>query len=196
MDTRYYKICIIGESNVGKSSIADQYVNSTFDPYKIATIGAAYYSKIIEYQNSNIHLQMWDTAGQERYRSITPLYYRNAAGIVLVVDNTNYKSLSISNYWLKSIKQHIPDVPIFMAINKCDLPSKLSDHFIPSILEIFPTIKYKFVSAKTNDGIDELFNELIETIYNDSSLPVTTIDTVKIKPEPKMKYWFNKCSIF
>lgn len=195
MEIRYYKICIIGESNVGKSSIADRYVNSNFDPHKAATIGAAYYSKKIKYKNSNIHLQMWDTAGQERYRSITPLYYRNAAGVVLVIDTTNYKSLSIANYWIKSIKEHIPNVPIFMAINKCDLPSNLPDNFISSILQDYPTIKHKFVSAKTNDGIEHLFKEIVETIYKDPSLPVTNVNPITLKNEPKQTYWYTKCSI-
>ena len=195
MDTRYYKICIIGESNVGKSSIAEQYVNSKFDPYKPSTIGASYFSKEIKYQNSSIHIQMWDTAGQERYRTITPLYYRNAAAVILVIDTTNYKSISIANYWIKSIKEHIPTTPIFIAINKSDLPSKLPDNFIPSILEIFPDIKYKFVSAKTNDGIDELFNEIVDTLYNDNSVPVISNDRIILQINPKQKNWLNKCSI-
>ena len=195
MEIRYYKICIIGESNVGKSSIADRYVNSNFDPYKTATIGAAYYSKKIKYKNSNIHLQMWDTAGQERYRSITPLYYRNAACVIVVLDTTNYNSISIANYWIKSIKEHIPNIPIFLAINKCDLSSKLPNDFISSILQDYPTIKYKFVSAKTNEGIDSLFKEIVDTIYNDSSLPVTNINSIKLKNDSKQSNWYNKCSI-
>lgn len=196
MDMRYYKICIVGESDVGKSSIATRYVHEKFDPDSTSTIGAAYYCKKLIYQNSNVHLQMWDTAGQERYRTITPLYYRHAAAVVLVIDNTNIKSNSIANYWIKAIKQHIPDIPIYIAINKSDLPSQLADHCIPSILELYPDVKYKFVSAKNNNGIDELFSDLVESVYNNNNVPVNTQDTIILNPVPNQKKWFSKCSIF
>lgn len=195
METLYYKICIIGDSNVGKSSIAEQYINSKFDPCKPTTIGAAYFSKKIKYKNSNIHLQIWDTAGQERYRSIIPLYYRNAAAVILVLDSSNYKSFSNANYWIKFVKEHIPNVPIFISINKCDLPSMLPDNFIYSIIESYPTIKHKFVSAKTNDGIENLFKEIVETIYKDPSLPVTNVNPITLKKDSKPRNLFHICSI-
>jgi small GTP-binding protein len=195
MDNRYYKLCIVGESNVGKSSIAERYVNHTFNDYSTTTIGAAYFSKLIQYNNSNLHLQIWDTAGQERYRSITPLYYRNAAAVILVLDQTCVKSNTLLDYWIPAIKEHIPDIPIFIAINKCDLPSNLSNLSIDSIAEKYSNVKHTFVSAKTNQGILELFNDIVQTIYHDKNIPVTSSDTITLVKESPPTNWYNKCSI-
>ena len=196
MDTRYYKLCIVGESNAGKSSIAQRYVHEKFDEHSTSTIGAAYFSKIVNYQNSNLHLQMWDTAGQERYRTITPLYYRGAAAVIIVVDQNCVNSNKLLDYWIHAIKQHISDIPIFIAINKSDLPSKISEDTIPTIMEKYTNIHYKYVSAKTNENIEELFNSIIEKVYHDKNIPIIDRDTIIIvnNRQPDKK-WYSKCSI-
>tara|TARA_B100001758_G_C18416580_1_gene620425 strand:+ start:7935 stop:8528 length:594 start_codon:yes stop_codon:yes gene_type:complete len=194
MDFRYYKICIIGESNVGKSSIADRYFNNNYTLDTTSTIGAAYFSKQFKYNKSEIHLQLWDTAGQERYRTITPLYYRNCSAIILVLDTTNHASVTICKYWLNSIKQNISNIPIFIALNKSDLPSNLYENHIQEINSLHSIKKIKHVSAKNNTGIDELFNDIISTIYNDNNIPnTTTDDTIFLKPISKQKKWYSKC---
>ena len=192
MDTRYYKVCIVGESNAGKSSIAQRYVNNTFNEYSTTTIGAAYFSKIVNYQNSTVQLQIWDTAGQERYRSITPLYYRHASAIIIVLDQTCVKSNTIVDNWMSSITS---DIPIFIAINKCDLPSKIVEETIPNIMEKYPNVQYKYVSAKTNKNIQELFNSIIDTVYHDNNIPITITDTIIINNQVSDKKWYSTCSI-
>ena len=196
MDTRYYKLCIVGESNAGKSSIAQRYVYELFDEYSTSTIGAAYFSKIVKYQNSNIHLQIWDTAGQERYRTITPLYYRGAAAVIIVLDQNCVNSNKLLDYWIPAIKQHISDTPIFIAINKSDLPSNLLEDTIPNIMEKYTNVHYKYVSAKTNENIEELFNNIVENIYHDKNIPIIDIEpTIIINNRQPDKKWYSKCSI-
>lgn len=196
MDTRYYKVCIVGDSNAGKSSIAQRYVHEKFDEYSTSTIGAAYFSKIVNYQNSNVHIQIWDTAGQERYRTITPLYYRGAAAVIIVLDQNCVNSNKLLDYWITAIKQHISDIPIFIAINKSDLPSNLLEHTIPNIMEKYTNIHYKYVSAKTNENIEELFNSIIEKVYHDKNIPIIDRDTIIIVNNHQTdKKWYSKCSI-
>ena len=196
MDTRYYKLCIVGESNAGKSSIAERYVYEKFNEYSTSTIGAAYFSKIVKYQNSNIHLQIWDTAGQERYRSITPLYYRGAAAVIIVLDQNCVNSNKLLDYWITAIKQHISHTPIFIAINKSDLPSNLLEDTIPNIMEKYTNVHYKYVSAKTNENIEELFNNIVENIYHDKNIPIIDIEpTIIINNRQPDKKWYSKCSI-
>ncbi len=196
MDTRYYKLCIVGECNAGKSSIAQRYVYELFDEHSTSTIGAAYFSKIVKYQNSNVHLQIWDTAGQERYRTITPLYYRGAAAVIIVLDQNCVNSNKLLDYWIPGIKQHIYDIPIFIAINKSDLPSNLLEDTIPNIMEKYTNVHCKYVSAKTNENIEELFNNIVEIVYHDKKIPIFNRDTtIIIDNHQPDKRWFSKCSI-
>lgn len=193
MEIRYYKICIVGDCDVGKSAIATRYVHGHFDDIPSSTIGATYLCKKIKHKNSDIHLQLWDTAGQERYRTITPLYYRNAACVILVIDQTKISSINNTLYWINSIREHVETMPIFMVINKSDLHSELSNDFIDNILQEFPDIKYTSVSAKTNEGIDTLFLDILETLYNNTNLPITNTNTVLLQDETMQKKWFNNC---
>lgn len=195
MDTRYYKLCIVGDCDVGKSAIASRYVHNHFEHASSSTIGASYLCKKINYNKSQLHLQLWDTAGQERYRTITPLYYRNAACVIVVIDQSKYSSMNTTLYWLNSIQEHTESMPIFIAINKSDMPSVLPEDFIQTILDKYPDVTYKSVSAKTNEGIEEFFLEIIKKLYNDSNVPVSNTNTIILDDDPKQKNWFNSCLI-
>ena len=87
------KLLIIGQSYVGKSSLLTQYVDQEFSLNHTTTIGVQYKQKTIKFEDGNaIRVQIWDTAGTTRYNTITPNYYRNVDGILLVFDISNKKS--------------------------------------------------------------------------------------------------------
>lgn len=87
------KLLIIGESCVGKSSLLTQYIDEEFSANHTTTIGVEYKQKTIKLEDNNsIRVQIWDTAGTSRYNTITPNYYRNVDGILLVFDISNRKS--------------------------------------------------------------------------------------------------------
>jgi small GTP-binding protein len=78
-----------GESAVGKSSIVLRFVKDQFDSYRESTIGAAFLTQTISLdENTTVKFEIWDTAGQERYKSLAPMYYRNANCAVVVYDIT------------------------------------------------------------------------------------------------------------
>ena len=79
-----FKILILGDSGVGKSAILKQYIDQTFDPTYMTTIGIDYACKVIHLQDKKIKLSIWDTAGQERFRSITKAYTRGIQCVLLV----------------------------------------------------------------------------------------------------------------
>jgi Ras-related protein Rab-5C len=111
-----FKVVLIGDSSVGKTSLVNRYIEGKFQEKLDSTIGAQFFSKIIDLNvhaqtglineaNSSdssismknkglervrIKLQIWDTAGEERFRSVTPMYYKNAAAVILVYDRTKY----------------------------------------------------------------------------------------------------------
>ncbi|ORY86072.1 ras family-domain-containing protein [Leucosporidium creatinivorum] len=83
------KLVLLGESAVGKSSLVLQFVKQQFDDYRESTIGAAFLTQTVPVQQGFIKFEIWDTAGQERYKSLAPMYYRNAHAAVVVYDITS-----------------------------------------------------------------------------------------------------------
>ena len=93
-----FKVVLIGDAGVGKSSILYNLTNNQFYYNYDMTIGVEYSSKIVTQDEKYIKLQIWDTAGQEVFRSITKSYYRNNSVIIIVYDTTDYKSfLNVRN---------------------------------------------------------------------------------------------------
>ena len=108
------KVVLIGESDVGKTSIISRYISNTFKSQLMSTPGANFVTKMIimEDDNQSIKFEIWDTAGQERYRALAKVFYKNAAVCVLVYDITRKASFDeLKNYWIKEIKENaLPNV--------------------------------------------------------------------------------------
>ena len=89
-----FKLVLLGESSVGKSSIALRFVKDQFEDFRESTIGAAFLTQTVRRdENTTVKLEIWDTAGQERYKSLAPMYYRNAHCAIVVYDITQELSL-------------------------------------------------------------------------------------------------------
>ena len=106
-----FKVVLIGESGVGKTSILLRYVSNEFNSQQFSTLGLSYVDKIIQIDNNKkIKLEILDTAGQEKFRSLAKAYYRNIDVGILVYDVTNKTSFEeIKNYWIKDIKEDNDD---------------------------------------------------------------------------------------
>lgn len=157
-----YKIIILGESYVGKTSIVQRYINDIFDDDLLATIGIDLMRKTIQLNDDQVDLDIWDTAGQERFYSITKSYYRNAHGILLVFDLSDEKTFTCIDQWLEGIKLEVSEnVPIFLIGNKLDRIDNLN-------LELYQNranrdnLTFFAVSAKSGQKIDEVFYKMAE----------------------------------
>ena len=109
-----FKVVLIGESGVGKTSILLRYISNEFNSQQFSTLGLSYVNyvdKIILIDNNKkIKLEIWDTAGQEKFRALAKAYYRNIDVGILVYDVTNKTSFEeIKNYWIKDIKEDNDD---------------------------------------------------------------------------------------
>ena len=106
-----FKVVLIGESGVGKTSILLRYVSNEFNSQQFSTLGLSYVDKIIQIDNNKKKkLEIWDTAGQEKFRALAKAYYRNIDVGILVYDVTNKTSFEeIKNYWIKDIKEDNDD---------------------------------------------------------------------------------------
>ncbi|XP_017346709.1 ras-related protein Rab-3A [Ictalurus punctatus] len=161
-----FKILIIGNSSVGKTSFLFRYADDSFTPAFVSTVGIDFKVKTIYRNDKRIKLQIWDTAGQERYRTITTAYYRGAMGFILMYDITNEESFSAVQDWSTQIKTYSwENAQVLLVGNKCDLEEErvitldrgreLSQQLGLGFLE---------ASAKANVNVKQTFECLVDVI--------------------------------
>ena len=196
-----YKIVLIGESGVGKTSLISQLMDQTFQLDQQSTTGGTFSTKTALCDNSRIlKLEIWDTAGQERYRSLTTMFYKDANAAVLVYDITRKDSFEqLEEYWTKQIKENSPsDIILAVCGNKSDLVEKedvnedTARKFAQSLGAIFVS-----TSAKNIEQVNNLFVQLVKLYTKcnevkfieeeDSTLYKQRKDTVKITKENTIK---------
>ena len=166
-----FKVLLLGDSDVGKSSLILRYTEETFNSKLVNSIGVDFKMKKKEIDGKVIKVQIWDTAGHERFRSITYSYYRGANAIIIVFDLSDKKSFISITEWLKQIEKHAKEnVFKFLVGNKSDLVDQrqvsyeeakqyADDHDLP----------YIETSAKEGININELFDSSIKTFLNKSN---------------------------
>jgi Ras-related protein Rab-1A len=162
---RPLKILIIGDSNVGKTSILLQYTSNFFQETHIATIGVEFKLKEIMLDNIEYKLNIWDTAGQERFKAITKSFFKAADGIVFVYDVTNKPSFVNIKNWIKDAESKANDFKIIIVGNKIDLNDSREVSFEEG--KNFAKKKncpFFESSAKDKINIDEIFITLLEEI--------------------------------
>lgn len=181
-----FKIAIVGDANVGKSTFVYRLITGEFKPDLVHTIGVEYASKKIIVANKIIKFSIWDTAGQERFRSITRSYYRNCVGCILMFDITNRKSFININYWIENIKNEVNiDIEHVLIVGtKADLDSNREVPYD----EAFNYAKsqkseYIELSSKTagQDIIDQALHKLGTNILEKINSGVIDIDSSKYK---------------
>ena len=111
-DIKSYKVVLVGESGVGKTSINNRFIKGIFRNDEVPTTSAAYSEKTLkfdEYKGIKIKFDIWDTAGQEKYRSIGKIFYNDADIAIIVYDITNKDSFEeIKKYWYKQLEEFCP----------------------------------------------------------------------------------------
>ncbi len=161
------KLLMAGDSGVGKSSLVYRFIDNTFTPTFISTVGVDFKIKNVALKQKKVRLQIWDTAGQERYQSITPAYYRSANGVVIVFDLTNPDSFSHVTRWMQLIRKHCDDdVEVFLVGNKCDQEQRRVRRVDAETWARKNRIHYLEVSAKTGENVNDTFLWLSECCLN------------------------------
>ena len=160
------KVCIIGDTDVGKTSLSTRYCHGDFPTNSTPTIGASFLQRRVIVDSTELSLQIWDTAGQERFRSMAPMYYRGAKAAICVFDLTNNTTFERLNTWIRDLKNHAdPNVVICIAGNKCDKAGASRD--IETFEEYARSVNGTFflTSALTGIGIQEIFENLSKNVY-------------------------------
>lgn len=167
-----YKVVILGDSSVGKTSLAHRFTTNEFDTNLANTIGAAFITQ--DYQSKNndrkLRFEIWDTAGQERYRSLTPMYYRNSKVALICYDLSNIEySFSKGKYWIEQLKLNNEstnenEIKIILVGTKHDLVESVNTTVINDFKDENPRIKEFVTSSRTGEGISDIFDFIIDEI--------------------------------
>lgn len=154
-----FKVVLLGESAVGKSSLVLRFVKGQFHEYQESTIGAAFLTQTIAIDDNTIKFEIWDTAGQERYHSLAPMYYRGAQAAIIVYDITSQDSFVRAKAWVKELQRLAnTNIVIALAGNKADLASKRAVEFEEAQTYADEnTLLFLETSAKTAQNVNEVF---------------------------------------
>ncbi|XP_038705185.1 ras-related protein RABB1b-like [Tripterygium wilfordii] len=154
-----FKHIVIGDSGVGKSCLVLQFTDKRYQKEHYITIGVEFGARIVTIDGRSIKLHIWDTAGQERFRSLTSIYYRSAAGALLVYDITRRETFNHLASWLEEARQNAnPNMTITLIGNKCDLAHRraVSKEEGEQFAKENGLLFFE-VSARTAQTVDEAF---------------------------------------
>ncbi|CRL05880.1 CLUMA_CG018920, isoform A [Clunio marinus] len=163
-----FKVVLLGEGKVGKSSILLRFVHDQFNKNHLSTVQASFMNKKINFDNKRVNLNIWDTAGQEIFHALGPIYYRNSHGAILVYDISSEDSFDKIKVWIKELKKIVGnDIVCVIVGNKTDLikDQKLSYDPEPHLSYAKSVGAMHFLtSAKLNENIDEAFLEISKSM--------------------------------
>jgi Ras-related protein Rab-6A len=156
------KVIIVGDESVGKTSSLSQFNNHSFENDTKATLGALFLAKQVQTSHGVVSLLMWDTASQERYRSLIPMYAREASAAILVVDVRNQQSLKSLEHWYETLVENCPEKTlIYIVANKMDLPQEIDLAKVENFAKQHSRAFFK-TCAMEYDSVEPIFLQIGE----------------------------------
>ena len=161
-----YKLCIVGDYAVGKSTLLHRYLEKRFISNVQSTIGSNFFIKQMKIPNvrNYITLQIWDLAGQDHFKWVRQAFYKGAKGIVYVFDLTRKKTSDRIKLWKEEVEQAVGFLPNVLVGNKLDLINSgvrtIPDEDTNTLKRTLKSCLYTETSAKSGTGVDNVFNKL------------------------------------
>lgn len=166
VDEFVFKYIIIGNSNTGKTTIVESFINNEYSDIPQNTIGVGFYSKILDLDDKFFKIHVWDTGGLERFYSITKSYFRKTSVVIITYDVTNIKSFKNVKFWYDSVKEDCDENTIIVVVgNKNDLYNRVISY--KDGLEMSKNLNYQ--EDILFYEINKINKEDIEKIFIDSA---------------------------
>ncbi len=165
-----FKIVVLGEGAVGKTAVVTRFSHGFFRTDYKTTIGSQFAVKNIDITNEEgtrytVKLQIWDVAGQSRFQILRPMYYRGSSGGILVYDVTRRRTFIVLEEWLEELERAVgKKIPLVLVANKTDLPDRVVEPAEGREFADKHNMPYLESSAKTGEGIVDIFEELAQTL--------------------------------
>ena len=167
-DIMTFKILLLGNQEVGKTSFIIRFTEDKFNESLLSTIGVDIKNKEIKRKDKNILLKIFDTAGEERFKSISKNYFASADGVLLLYDISNENSFKSIKEWVENIKENVnlSEIGLIIVGNKCDIPEeeKVVNNLMIKDLEKSLNVKIIEASAKSNINVTESFMLIVDKI--------------------------------
>ncbi|NVM54680.1 MAG: GTP-binding protein [Candidatus Helarchaeota archaeon] len=165
-----FKLVLLGDQAVGKTSLVLRFVNHTFSEHYISTIGADFLIKDLELLGAPIRLMIWDLGGQEQWEGVRARYMQGSDGVILVFDVSRKQNIEYYIFnWIKEIKEFIGEkAPLIIVGNKMDLKPQID---LSKTEKFIKDLNYPYVetSAKTGDRVEGMFQRITAGIVVDKA---------------------------
>lgn len=171
-----FKISVIGDGQVGKTSLIKKFTKGSFERDYVKTIGAQFSKYEKEIEGDEIRLIFWDIAGQDDFLFLRPSFYKESGAAIIVYsleeNELGKRSFEHIMNWYENIKKFCGDIPIILFANKVDLVEEdnIDTSLIQNLVKQHGFLGYYVTSAKTGEGVHEAFNTLIDKLYQKSKL--------------------------
>jgi len=185
------QLIVMGDSEVGKTSLLYRYQDNKFSKNHLATVGIDYFTKDEKINDKTIRIKIWDTAGQERYKSLTYAFSRNANGIILVFDVSKKESFENLKFWIASVNSNLGEKNELKKIiigNKIDQERNVLKEEAQEFASENNSFYFE-TSAKDNIGISEAIRAIVKMVVEDPKFIANNSQQnskeVKVKGENK-----------
>lgn len=158
-DIPVVKVAIVGDGNVGKTSLVRQFSDGKFEHSRVATLGADFQTKVVSLPRGDIKLSIWDMGGQKQFEPVRRVFYKGTVASALVYDTTNLESLKNLETWREELLAETNNQNFIVIGNKADLEPQVPAGAGERLAEIFKA-KHIITSALDGRGVEEMFVEL------------------------------------
>lgn len=184
MNSNVYKLVMLGDTGVGKSSLITRYVNKKLNPEAAkSTIGASFTKCQVDLSNSRrVSFEIWDTAGQERFRCLTPFYYRNAEAAIVVYSVGHYDTFAQAKKWIEELRSqldHGQQAVIALVGNQVDMPTREVSSAEADEYAVANDLLFLETSALNGFNVDELFHAIGEKVTK--AVRLVRHDNIRLK---------------
>ena len=166
-----FKIVVLGDGAVGKTSLIKKFTKGTFEKDYVKTIGAQLSKYNKEINGDMIRLIFWDIAGQADFNFLHHLFYKESKAVIIVYsleeNDLGYDSFTHIANWYKELMKYCGNIPVILFANKVDLVdyNNIDTIRIQELVHKYNFLRYFITSAKNGEGVIEAFNAIIETLY-------------------------------